>query len=295
MPPALERELALGWHQQARAAAAHFRLPFHRQAWRGAVGNWMGTGLGSSVDFQDHRPYLPGDDVRYIDWPAYARTGHYIMKLYREEVSPRVDLLVDLSPSMRLDPAKAARTGELFYFCVESAARAGASLQACAVIGDCVQRLAPEAIAGHAFPDFQTLEHSAAVFPAIGRIPLRPGSLRIVISDLLFPGEPDRLLRPLVASRGRGVLLVPFSAGEAEPDWDGNYEFIDCESAARRHQRIDAPLRERYRAAYGRHFTVWREAARRIGITLARLPAEPALAQVLRDHALPAGAAEVWT
>ena len=114
-------------HGAARKAAAHLRLPFHRQSWRGTVGNWMGAGIGSSIDFQDHRPYLPGDDPRYIDWQAYARTGHYIMKLYREEVSPRLDLIFDTSASMQLGEDKAARALELLYFCLESAARAGAS------------------------------------------------------------------------------------------------------------------------------------------------------------------------
>ena len=73
-----------------------------------------GVGAGSSIDFQDHSPYLPGDDPRYIDWRAYARTGHYIMKLYREEVSPLLDLVLDVSPSLFFEPAKALRVLELF-------------------------------------------------------------------------------------------------------------------------------------------------------------------------------------
>ena len=45
-------------------AARRFRLPFARQAWRGAAGGWQGSGAGSSIDFQDHRAYVPGDDPR---------------------------------------------------------------------------------------------------------------------------------------------------------------------------------------------------------------------------------------
>ncbi|MEJ6642028.1 MAG: DUF58 domain-containing protein [Akkermansiaceae bacterium] len=40
--------------------------------------------MGSALYFQDHRAYSPGDDPRHINWQAYARTGQYTMKLYRE-------------------------------------------------------------------------------------------------------------------------------------------------------------------------------------------------------------------
>ena len=50
---------------------------------------FSGSGTGSSLDFQDHRAYSPGDDPRHINWQAYARTGSYTMKLFREEVRPQ--------------------------------------------------------------------------------------------------------------------------------------------------------------------------------------------------------------
>src|SRR5262245_49212563 len=90
----------------ALAAAARWRLPFSRQAWRGPAGGWLGAGAGSSLDFQDHRAYMPGDDPRHIHWTAYARTGMLTMKLFRAEVAPFVDLMVDLSASMTFEPAK---------------------------------------------------------------------------------------------------------------------------------------------------------------------------------------------
>ena len=280
---------------RTRKAAAHLRLPFHRQTWRGSVGNWMGAGIGSSIDFQDHRPYLPGDDPRYIDWQAFARTGNYIMKLYREEVSPRLDLVLDASNSMFLSPEKQSRTLELFYFCVESAARAGASCRAFLIRGDTVKILPTEAVQTQSFPNFQSLEKTNSIFPIIGKIPLRPGSMRVCVSDLLFPGEPEALLAPLVGARGRGLVLVPYDNIEAAPDWDGNFEFIECETRAQRIQRVEPGLRERYAGAYKRHFEIWRDACRRYGITFSRVPSELEFSAALRNHALPEGAIEVWT
>src|ERR1700758_4038989 len=135
--PEQNRELL----RRAGAVAEHLRLPFRSRSWRGRSGNWLGVGVGSSIDFQDHRPYLPGDDPRYIDWRAYARTGHYTMKLYREEVSPAVDLALDASRSMFFDEAKAARVVELLYFAIESARRAGSSVHCFAVDADQTRRL----------------------------------------------------------------------------------------------------------------------------------------------------------
>src|SRR5689334_11370251 len=126
MLPSLDQRSEI--HRRMQAAAEHLRLPFRSRIWRGQPGNWLGAGVGSSIDFQDHRPYLPGDDPRYINWNAYARTGTYTMKLYREEVSPLVDLVLDVSASMFLDESKSNRSLELFYFCIESARHAGASL-----------------------------------------------------------------------------------------------------------------------------------------------------------------------
>lgn len=268
---------------RARAAALHFRLPFRRQAWSGSVGNWMGAGLGSSIDFQDHRPYLPGDDPRYIDWQAYGRSGQYVMKLYREEVSPRLDLIFDLSASMRLTRAKAARSLELFLFCLESALRGGATLRTYALGSD------------EPPPIFQSLELPVPVFPAIGKIPLRPHSLRVLISDLLFPGDPETWLRPLRGIRSHALVFAPSVAEESDPDWDGNVEFVDCESAAARVQRVDDAVRLRYAASYQRHFEIWQESARRLGSLFVRIPAEVPLLEALRSLAWPGGMVETWT
>ncbi|MGB1261127.1 MAG: DUF58 domain-containing protein, partial [Akkermansiaceae bacterium] len=83
-------ELAL-LYTQASICAERLTLPLRSQVWRGMAGEFQGAGTGSSIDFQDHRAYMPGDDPRHINWQAYARTGNYSMKLYREEVRPVID------------------------------------------------------------------------------------------------------------------------------------------------------------------------------------------------------------
>jgi len=51
-------------------------------------------------EFDGHRPYFPGDDVRWVDWNLYARQEELAVKVYRADEEPEVLLLVDASPSM---------------------------------------------------------------------------------------------------------------------------------------------------------------------------------------------------
>jgi uncharacterized protein (DUF58 family) len=55
---------------------------------------------GTSVEFVEHRQYTPGDELRHIDWRAYAKTGEYFVKQFEEETNLRSYLLLDASGSM---------------------------------------------------------------------------------------------------------------------------------------------------------------------------------------------------
>lgn len=289
--------------------ARRFRLPFGRQAWRGAAGGWQGAGAGSSIDFQDHRAYVPGDDPRHLHWAAYARTGQLTMKLYRAEVSPLVDLVVDVSASMRGEVSRAARTEALVAFCIESAARAGAPVRLHAVDGRRVRGLAIERARSEGF--WAAAESAAAMEGGAaatrmgvkasavagggeprGLLPWRAGAMKIWVSDLLFPGEPGAVLNALTSVGGCALLFAPVLASEAELTERGNVELVDCEGGGVRRQRIDGALAERYRVAYARHFALWRDAARRVGVGFARVDCGNSLAAELAADARAQGVVE---
>lgn len=62
---------------------------------------------GHSVEFDDFRPYTPGDDLRHIDWHVLARLDRLVVKLFRAEEDLGVRVVLDTSPSMRAgDPLK---------------------------------------------------------------------------------------------------------------------------------------------------------------------------------------------
>ncbi|MFH1377911.1 MAG: DUF58 domain-containing protein [Planctomycetota bacterium] len=62
---------------------------------------------GYSVEFAQQREYSPGDDIRHLDWKAYAKTDRYYIKQYEEETNYRAMILLDASESMAYAGSKA--------------------------------------------------------------------------------------------------------------------------------------------------------------------------------------------
>ena len=56
--------------------------------------------LGFSTNFAEHRPYMPGDDIRRIDWRLYARTDRHYIKLFEADTNANFSVLLDVSASM---------------------------------------------------------------------------------------------------------------------------------------------------------------------------------------------------
>jgi uncharacterized protein (DUF58 family) len=86
-PDVIARAQALG--MKARTIVEGLRVGEHRSPYR-----------GFSVEFVQHRQYVPGDDIRYIDWKSYGRSERYTIKQYEQETNFIAHLLVDASRSM---------------------------------------------------------------------------------------------------------------------------------------------------------------------------------------------------
>src|SRR5580700_7222329 len=56
---------------------------------------------GFSVEFAQHREYVPGDDIKHLDWKVYSRTGRFYLKQYEEETNLICWILLDISESMQ--------------------------------------------------------------------------------------------------------------------------------------------------------------------------------------------------
>jgi uncharacterized protein (DUF58 family) len=83
---------------------------------------------GFSVEFAQHREYVPGDDIRHVDWKVYGRTGRFFLKQYEEETNLVCWLLVDVSESMGYGSGPAGDDGRPLVTKYDYASMAAAAL-----------------------------------------------------------------------------------------------------------------------------------------------------------------------
>lgn len=272
-------------HASARKASAVFTLPLSFRRWRGLAGNQTGAGTGDSSDFEDHRLWQHGDDLRHLDWAAYARTDQPMMKVFRAETRPSIDLIIDASASMSVTPAKRKRTLELCLFCAECAARSGASLRCLLLREKQISFLEPKGI-----PD---IEFSSLVHPsAFSALPRRPEAMPVIVSDTLWQAPPDSVIKRVLRDSGSAVWFAPWVREESSPEWSGAVEFHDTESGIISKRNISPGTLAKYKNAYRRHFALWKEFALRAGVRFARVASEPELAQSLGADAFSSDAVE---
>lgn len=117
------------------ARVRQIQIRTHRLVNTALAGGYRSTFRGQGVEFEEVRPYLPGDDVRSIDWNVTARTGEPYIKNYSEERELTLQLLVDTSLSMDFGSrhwtkreAAAQIAGLISYVAVQHQDRVGLTL-----------------------------------------------------------------------------------------------------------------------------------------------------------------------
>src|SRR5215470_17655828 len=186
---------------------ARYALQIPQVAASGWTGTRSGHRTGSSIDFRDYREYEPGDDLRFIDWGIYARTDKLTVKLFREEVTPHLDLILDGSRSMSLaDTPKAIAAAQLAGLLTTAAANAQCT-QAVWLSGEGYQRLPNDTLLPSAW---DRLEFKSPRTPDQAQEILAPKlrrlAVRVFVSDLLRPGDPIHTRRRL--REGAAALFV---------------------------------------------------------------------------------------
>ena len=203
---------------------------------------------GQSVEFADYRNYAAGDDLRQLDWNAYARLEKLFVKLFVEEEDVTVHLLVDASRSMdygepnKLDAARRAAAA-LGYLGLASMDRVSV-----AFLGDGAatgmrpmrgKRRALELFQFLATPRTERLTGLAARMRGTGPL--------LLISDLMDPGYLDAL-RDLAGTRCQLSVLHLLAPDEIEPVVPPDARLVDNETGQAVEVSGDDDLIERYRA-----------------------------------------------
>jgi hypothetical protein len=258
-------------------AAASIRLAMPRTPLRGRAGERLGSGTGASLEFQDYRSYEPGDDLRHVDWSAYARSELLTVRLYREEVAPRVDLVIDVSRSMAVTGAKQRAFSELSALIACACASTVADSRVITSAGAAPEPLViPEHI-----ERFLTFDVNQSALE-LGPLPFRRRSVRIVVSDFLFPHDADALVSRL-ARDSAWLAIVQLTLGEeAEPDVEGGRRLIDVEGHGEIDLVIDDAAVRDYRARFTRLRLGLSRAARRVGAPFAHVVAGTPLRDMAR-------------
>ncbi len=182
------------------------------------VGIHPSRAKGLSSEFEDHREYSQGDDLRHIDWKTFGKFDRYFIKEYREVTNLRATILLDASASM----GYASNGWSKFdYGCTLAASLAFLMLKQQDAVGlitfsDKIEKIIPpKAIHGHLFAILKELEDrrpngktsAGSVLQEIAGSINRRG-LMILISDLI--DEPQQVLRGLKQFRSRGSDVMVF-------------------------------------------------------------------------------------
>jgi uncharacterized protein (DUF58 family) len=270
MDPALRQALRDGEQLGARYA-----LQIPQVAASGWTGTRSGHRTGSSIDFRDYREYEPGDDLRFIDWGIYARTDKLTVKLFREEVTPHLDLILDGSRSMNLEATtKAPALARLAGLLATAAANAQCT-QAVWLSGEGYQRLPNDGLPASAWDRLEldsrhTPEQSFDILPP----KLRRLGVRVFVSDLLWLGNPLTLLRRLRDGAAALFVIQLLGRDDATPPEHGNLRVVDCETGEESEIYIDSLVAREYAANLAQLQQSWNDACRQCGARMTTLIAD---------------------
>lgn len=276
--------MAFAPSRSARAEAGRWSLSL-AQAERGTAGERLARTSGASLEFQDRRAYAPGDDLRHLDWRALARTDQLLVKVQRAEVLPRLELCADLSRSMAVEPQKAGLAVDLLEVLSGAARAAGCSV---ALVGLGERAPALERARLERGLDFDArIPLPEALRGAAGL--LRPGAVRILVSDCLCPVEARALVRPLAAGAGAAALVMVLGRRDAHPEPGEALRLVDAEDGASLDLELDALALRRYHERLARLTEGLRLECARAGARFARVVADAPLGELCRTVLFPAG------
>ncbi|MBL9125313.1 MAG: DUF58 domain-containing protein, partial [Planctomycetaceae bacterium] len=253
---------------------------------------------GQSVEFADFRSYVPGDDLRFIDWNTYARLDKLFLKMFLEEEDLHLYVLIDNSASMsfgtpaKLDYARRVAAALGFIGLVRSDRVRIETLSADA-------RTAGPVLRGRRslwrMMDYLTQLEAAgttALGPGIKNFCLRNSGkgILVLISDLLDKEGFEAPLRYLTSQQMDVYVIQVLAAEELNPQLVGDLQLVDSEDRDLADVTISAPLLKRYQQTLNGFVGSIRDFCNRRGIAYLlannQVPFEQLITSYLRQRGL---------
>ena len=214
---------------------------------------------GFSVEFSEHRQYMPGDNIRDIDWKVYGRTNRFYIKQYEEETNLKAYLILDISGSMGYASNKISKiqyatylAAALSYLLIKQRDAVGL-----ATFSDKIHRfLPPKSTSGYLQfilkelneikLERQTTNVSETLHELAEKIKRR--GLIILLTEFLYE-EPEKILQGLKHFRHYDHEILVFNILDPQDklfDFKQDVTFVDMETG----EKVKTQpffLRERYR------------------------------------------------
>lgn len=228
-----------------------------RKIFRGRMkGERRSRRKGQSVEFADFRGYVPGDDLRFLDWNLYARLDKLIVKLFLEEEDLHFFTLIDASLSMDFGtPTK-----------LEYAKQLAAALAFVGLIRADRVRIEtlgqPRQVEAPVFRGRRSvwrMLHYLEGIEAGENTPLAEGvknfcirnsgkGIVVLVTDLMDKQGYESALRYLVSQRLDVYIVHVLSQEELAPAVKGDLKLVDCEDQDIAEITVSAPLLARYQS-----------------------------------------------
>src|SRR5438128_2474630 len=215
--------------------------------------------FGASIDFAEHRMYVPGDDIRRVDWKLYARTDRYYVKQYEADTNTNFTVLLDCSKSMSFTSDSVTKLEYASYLGACLAYLATRQRDRVGILtfdDDIVTHVPPSA--KHFDMVLHTLDRAKAERPGHLVAPLQKMSehfkrrgILLLISD--FYDEPEAILEAIKPLRFLGNDLIVFhilDPREIDFGYDDASSFEDLESGEQI-PVVPESFREQYRQLIG--------------------------------------------
>jgi uncharacterized protein (DUF58 family) len=210
------------------------------------------------MDFREHRKYVPGDDLRFVDWKASARHEHYFLRQGEQPKEASIYLVVDCSGSMAWGEPPKSRVQLLLAAALGYVALAQGDRLTVLPVGGRRRQSPMGPITGKGqVPNLlrflRTLEFG-------GQTPLEeaicqslqsasPAGLAIVLSDLMGIPALSPALSHFPAPRWDVVVIQILHPAELVPAYHGNWELMDVETGQCANYDIDSEAIDRYKAS----------------------------------------------
>ncbi|HET9452634.1 MAG TPA: DUF58 domain-containing protein [Gemmatimonadaceae bacterium] len=244
---------------------------------------------GFSVEFADYRPYLAGDDLRFVDWKIAARSDRWVIRQYEEETNLRATIVLDVSKSMAWSGSQMrsfggteppARLTKLAYAEILTASLALLLLKQRDAVGlvrfDAEVRSAvpPRARTGHWRRVLAALEEPGSglassapeALTQAARLINRRGMI-VLVSDLLMePADVERTMRGLRAQGHDVAVLHVMDPAERYLGGSGEALFVDPESSLSVPASL-ADVRAAYRETVDEVIGEWRSLFGSMGVS----------------------------